>query len=687
MCRAGSFWLVIARENLQRMWWLLITSTFLSVLLAIYNIYIAGIRSLYSWSVFDLGGSAVFLGVFWLAKRGYVRDRLLWCLGPAYFAFWLTLMLGYYSTGLYAYGETSAFLIGAITPSVLILLPIRVASLLLLGYYAAFCVVLFGPWFAWREPNALAASFLNGSLGVVVAFLAAWFLYRFRYKNLVSEALIREQAEKARLDERTVRAILENMPFRAWLKNVDGRFLAVNHSFAASLGRTPEEIISKTSEELLDPAAAAVLREQDGHVIAHRDRFRIERTETDGDTQRWFEVFKCPVFAEDGSVAAIAGLSVDITEKKKLAESLIATDRAKSQFLAMMSHEIRTPMNSILGYSELLCGEIKEPEAVEQLRIIRDNGQLLLAIIDDILDLSKIEAGQLDLHPAPFETAELVERIRRRFASIAEQKGILLSTEIAAIPFAIADSRRLEQVLGNLVSNAVKFTSRGTVSLSVATQPAADDSYTLKCVVRDSGIGISKKDLERLFQPFTQVDSSIGRKYGGSGLGLVIARTLCMQMGGNLMVESTEGEGSTFTATVRVTRPNDIPLDHDETASDPPDSPASVCWSSRTTSATAASSQSSSANGASKSPSPRPARKPSIRSRLQSSTSCSWTCKCPAWTASKPRASSVGSKANTPSANAAASSPSPHSPWSATSKNASTPEWTAMSASRSIFRS
>ncbi len=385
----------------------------------------------------------------------------------------------------------------------------------------------------------------------------------------MSEALIREQAEKARLDERTVRAILENMPFRAWLKNVDGRFLAVNHSFAASLGRTPEEIISKTSEDLLDPAAAALLREQDNYVIEHRDRFRIERTESDGDTQRWFEVFKCPVFAEDGSVAAIAGLSVDITEKKRLADTLIATDRAKSEFLAMMSHEIRTPMNSILGDLELLCDEIKDPDSVEQLQCIRDNGQFLLAIIDDILDLSKIEAGQLDLHPAPFETADLVDRIRRRFASIAEQKGIELSTDMAAIPFAVADARRLEQVLGNIVSNAIKFTSKGSVALSVKTEPANDAEYTLQCVVRDTGIGISKKDLDRLFQPFTQVDSSIGRKYGGSGLGLVIARTLCIQMGGNLVVESTEGVGSTFTATVRVTRPNDVPLNPEDVASDP----------------------------------------------------------------------------------------------------------------------
>src|SRR6478752_6914057 len=172
------FWLVIARENLQRMWWLLITSTLLSVLLAIYNTYVAGLRTLYSWSVFDIGGSLIFLFVFWLAKRGQVRDHLLWWLGPAYFAFWLTLMLGYYSTGLYAYGETSAFLIGAITPSAIILLPIRVVAVLLLGYFMAFCAVLFGPWFAWRETNAIAASFLNGTLGVIVAFLAAWFLYR-----------------------------------------------------------------------------------------------------------------------------------------------------------------------------------------------------------------------------------------------------------------------------------------------------------------------------------------------------------------------------------------------------------------------------------------------------------------------------------------------------------------------------
>jgi CheY-like chemotaxis protein/two-component sensor histidine kinase len=227
-------------------------------------------------------------------------------------------------------------------------------------------------------------------------------------------------------------------------------------------------------------------------------------------------------------------------------------------------------MSSILGYAELLRDEVDAPDALEYLQCIQESGQLLLAIINDILDLSKIEAGKLDLHPAPFEISELVDRVRRRFIPQADQKKIRLHTEISpgTIPRMAADPRRLEQVLGNLVSNAIKFTSRGSVTLSISSETTPGEEILLKCTVRDTGIGIPQKELDRLFQPFTQLDSSIARKYSGSGLGLAIAKTLCARMGGNLTVRSAEGVGSVFIATIRVSLPASMPIGPEEFPSD-----------------------------------------------------------------------------------------------------------------------
>lgn len=544
----------MAGENLQRMWWLLLTSTCLSILLAVYNVAAVGEGRIHPWSAFDIGGSLIFLVLFLATRKGRISPRARWWLGPTYFAFWLILMFGYYATGLRILGETSTFILGAITPAVLILLPPRLLAGLLFAYFVAFCVLFFGARETEGSADVLGASFLNGSLGVLVAFLVGWFLYRARRLNFQNESAMREQAERARMGEERVRAILENLPFHAWLKSDNGRFLAVNRPYAAALGHTQEEILSMSDVEIFGPDVAREFRAQDGEVLRTGRQFHWERAVGPKGRERWHEVFKYPVFRANGEVAGIAGLSIDITDRKKLADSLQAADRAKSEFLAMMSHEIRTPMHSILGYARLLRDEVNGAKAPEYLQCVEENGELLLAIINDILDLSKIESGQLTLDPAPFAIGNLLGRIRRRFSSQAEQKGLQLTIELApeTPPQIVADERRLEQVLGNLVSNAIKFTSEGGVSVSVSPEVDATKQLALRCVVRDTGIGISEANLQRLFKPFSQLDNSIGRKFGGSGLGLVIARNLCVQMGGDIVVESREG--STFVATVQVER-------------------------------------------------------------------------------------------------------------------------------------
>ncbi len=207
---------------------------------------------------------------------------------------------------------------------------------LLLAYFAAFCAVLLGPWSEWREANAVAASFLNGSLGVVVAFLAAWFLYRARIQNLEHEALIREQAEKARLGEQTVRAILENMPFRAWLKGVDGKFLAVNQSFAASLNKNADEIVSKTVDDLFDPSTASEYREQDRLCSSTANPSMPSGSSATGKINGGMRCANIPSWREMGTIAAIAG-SLDRHHRQEAIGGKL--DRCRSSEIGVPGHD------------------------------------------------------------------------------------------------------------------------------------------------------------------------------------------------------------------------------------------------------------------------------------------------------------------------------------------------------------
>jgi signal transduction histidine kinase/CheY-like chemotaxis protein len=249
----------------------------------------------------------------------------------------------------------------------------------------------------------------------------------------------------------------------------------------------------------------------------------------------------------------LQGLSRKNEETLRARDAALAASRAKGEFLAMMSHEIRTPLNAVLGLTGVLLDGTLAPEEREIVRTIRSSGDSLLLLLNDILDFSKIEAGRLQLESAPFDVVDCAEDALDLFSTRATEKGLDLSCHVSSdVPGrAIGDAGRVRQILVNLVSNAIKFTLRGSVQVHVDAEPvqgaeggAADT--LVHCIVRDTGIGIPEAHLATLFQPFSQVDASTTRRFGGTGLGLAICRTLAERMGGRVWAESKKGAGSTF---------------------------------------------------------------------------------------------------------------------------------------------
>ena len=266
------------------------------------------------------------------------------------------------------------------------------------------------------------------------------------------------------------------------------------------------------------------------------------------------------IFDESGKAVRMLGVDHEVTEKinreaalKEATRIAIEANIAKSEFLARMSHEIRTPMNAVVGLSAMGMELPGLPHrAADYMNRIHQSSTALMSLLNDILDFSKIEARQMELDPQEFELEALIDSTTKLFALSAHQKGLQLLTDIdPALPrLLVGDAPKLGQILNNLLGNAIKFTASGQVCLRVRRLPSRNDrdelGVRLQCVVQDTGIGIAPQSVGELFLPFSQADGSISRRYGGSGLGLVISQRLCEMMGGRIEVDSRLGAGSTF---------------------------------------------------------------------------------------------------------------------------------------------
>ncbi|MCB0169313.1 MAG: response regulator [Anaerolineae bacterium] len=361
----------------------------------------------------------------------------------------------------------------------------------------------------------------------------------------------KQTEEYLRDSEARYRTLFDSAPVILFTKNRDGVYTSAN---AETLEYwKPLNPIGFTDAELLEPIIAADLRRNDLKVIETGQELVLEENFITLQGNRVVLSRKVPLRNAAGAIIGVMGISVDITDRKQVEvelqhakEAAEAASRAKSQFLANMSHELRTPLNAIIGYSEILLEEADELELDRfqpDLDKIQTAGRHLLNIISDVLDLSKIEAGKIDLYLETIDIQEMIQNIITTIRPVAEKNGNILQIECDNhIGSMRTDSTKTRQVLFNLLSNAGKFCEQGIITLS-----ATKDQEWVTFKVIDTGIGMTTEQIDSLFQPFTQADATTTRRFGGTGLGLTISQYFCRMMGGEIAVDSEPGRGSTFT--------------------------------------------------------------------------------------------------------------------------------------------
>lgn len=371
---------------------------------------------------------------------------------------------------------------------------------------------------------------------------------RERMKSVIS-------AEKSRL-----RYMIEAIPDLVFFKDTESKFLGCNKAFGKYINRKSEDIIGLSEYDLFEESLAASYIEADMQIIETVKPISSTNWVVYPDGEKCLlYTLKTPYFDSENNLLGIIGISRDITEMEETKQRLILakekaeeSDRLKTAFLANMSHEIRTPMNAIIGFSDLLADDdLTGEEKIDFILKIKSAGRLLMSIINDIIDIAKIEAGQLSIAELPCDLNRVLHELKGTFEELKNTSGKqdirldLILPAVDEVKMIMTDQLRLQQILTNLLSNSLKFTEFGSIEFGYKIQ-----QDTLSFFVKDSGIGIPPNKQELLFQRFSQVDPSSTRKYGGSGLGLAISKNLVELLGGTVGIESQIGKGSIFYFTI-----------------------------------------------------------------------------------------------------------------------------------------
>jgi len=362
---------------------------------------------------------------------------------------------------------------------------------------------------------------------------------------------IERMARSLQQVEASYKGIVEDQPDLICRYRSDGKITFVNGAYARAVNRKRNELVG-VDFPYFAPGAA---------IADEPYTFESEMLFNDG-RRLWIRWTQRAIKDDERQTMEYQAVGHDITERKEAEAALLrakeaaeAADRAKSEFLAIVSHELRTPINAIIGFSKMLFSTNLNLDQREQVEMINSSGLALEKIIADILNLSKIDSGKIDIEHAPFSLRNCVQDICAFFAPKARSLALSLDSKVdAGVPDIVnSDESRIRQILTNLLGNALKFTERGGVSLEVScargepTEPGSRRRVArLFFAVKDSGIGIPAEKLDHLFLPFSQVDTSSTRRRGGTGLGLIISKRLCELMGGTISVESRPNEGSTF---------------------------------------------------------------------------------------------------------------------------------------------
>ncbi len=412
---------------------------------------------------------------------------------------------------------------------------------------------------------ALEYFFLGGqyiSMGVLIlAFIgvlvgAGKRMNKNLYENVSLLLHSQEQSQKILESEQRFRDVSEAAGEYIWEMNESAVYTFITDRVKDIKGFSADELLGQSMLDYVHKDDVEKVKQALANSALNSTPFSIEHRDTvEAGEDVWEHVNGIPLFDEDGDLKGYRGAGLSITDRKRYEREILdaqikaeAASKAKSEFLANMSHEIRTPMNGVLGMTQLLAETDLTEKQEHYVNVLNQSGRLLMTVLNDILDYSKIEAGKLVLEQRAFSAEQAVNDVYELLKNNAYEKGILLSVNYDPIcpEFLVGDAIRFRQILLNLMNNAIKFTEQGRVGVSVVCEKKNDRYVTLKVRVEDTGIGISEEAQKKLFVSFNQVDSSGTRKFGGTGLGLAISRRLVELMGGDIGVESVEGKGSVF---------------------------------------------------------------------------------------------------------------------------------------------